>query len=100
MTDPQAEELRVEDLMVHLTVGDARTAQRAGAKFARTLAGAHSADFALALAEQQDLIRRAIMAAGYTAEQEELAVGRFGVAARDEWQRIADANGSAAQRQA
>ena len=32
-------ELREEDLMVHLTVGDARTAQLAGAKFARTLAG-------------------------------------------------------------
>ncbi len=88
MTDPNE-----RDLQVHLTVDDARTAQTAGASFARTLAGARSVDFALALAEQEELIRRAIMAAGYTAEQEELAVGHFGVAAREEWQRIANASG-------
>ena len=79
--------------MVLLTVGDVRTAQAAGARFARTLAGARSEDFALALAEQEELIRHAIMAAGYTAEQEGLAAGHFAAAARDEWQRIADASG-------
>ncbi len=43
--------LHAEDLMVHLTVDDARTAQAAGARFARTLAGADPAGYALALAE-------------------------------------------------
>src|SRR4051794_23282165 len=33
-------ELRVEDMVVRLAVDDARTAQEAGAKFARALAGA------------------------------------------------------------
>ena len=83
-----------EDLHVHLAVDDAKTAQAAGATFAHMLAGAATDAFMLVLAEQEELIRRAIMAAGYTAEQEELAVGYFGAAARKEWQRIADAGGS------
>ena len=49
-------ELRAEDLMVHLTVDDARTAQAAGFKFARTLAGADPEDFAAALWEQEHLV--------------------------------------------
>ncbi len=56
MTDPQTEELRTEDLMVHLTVDDARTAQLAGARFARTLAGADPEDFAAALWDQVGFI--------------------------------------------
>ena len=78
-----------DGLMVHLTVDDARTAQEAGAKFARDLAGAHGADFMLALAEQCDLIRRAITDAGFTVEQAQLAAGHFEVAAREEWARLA-----------
>ena len=41
-----------DGLMVRLAVGDARTAQEAGAKFARDLAGGHGDDFTLALMEQ------------------------------------------------
>ena len=80
-----------DDLMVRLAVDDARTAQDAGAKFARDLAGAASADFMLALGEQGDLVRRGIMDAGYTDAQAQLAAGHFEVAARAEWRRLADA---------
>jgi hypothetical protein len=84
---------REDDLFVHLTVDDAGTAQVAGMTFARTLAGAHPEDFALALAEQEELIQRAITDAGYRPEQAQLAAGHFEVAAREEWRRIADAGG-------
>ncbi|MBV9811492.1 MAG: hypothetical protein JO326_02005 [Acetobacteraceae bacterium] len=87
-------ELPADSMMVHLTVDDARTAQEAGARFARTLAGACPEDFALALAAQTDLIERAITDAGYSDQQARLAAGHFEVAARDEWQRIVDASGS------
>lgn len=49
---------------------------------------------ALALAEQEELTQRAITDAGCSAEQAELAAGHFEAAARDEWQRLADAGGS------
>ncbi len=84
------------DLYVRLAADDARTAQAAGVKFARSLVGAYSTDFALALAEQEELIHRAIMDAGYNAEQAHLAAGCFGAAAQDQWERIATAGGSAA----
>ena len=58
-------ELREEDMMVQLAVDDAHTAQLAGTRFARTLAGAHSEDFAAALREQEHLIERAITDACY-----------------------------------
>jgi hypothetical protein len=51
--------------MVHLAPDDVRTAQTAGVEFARSLAGAPSAWFMLALGEQEDLIRSAIRQAGY-----------------------------------
>ncbi len=86
MSDPQEADLRLKDLMVHLTVDDVRTAQLAGARFARTLAGADLADYALALAEQEHLVERAIVDAGYSAKH-------FGVAARGEWVRIVSASG-------
>ena len=86
--------LREEDMQVRLAVGDAGSARTAGAEFARTLAGADSRDFALALAEQEGLIRRAITAAGYTAEQAGSTARGFAVAAAGEWQRIAGAGGS------
>jgi hypothetical protein len=53
------------DPMVHLAPDDVRTAQTAGVEFARSLAGAPSAWFMLALGEQEDLIRSAIRQAGY-----------------------------------
>lgn len=81
-----------EDMMVHLTVDDAHTAQAAGIKFARTLAGACSQDFALALAEQAGLIERAIVDAGFSSEQAEIVAEYFEVAARDEWRRIEGAS--------
>ena len=83
MTEPA-----VEDLHVHLTVDDARTAQLAGCKFARTLAGADPQDFAAALWEQEHLVESAITDAGYSTEQARLAAGHFAAAAREEWQRI------------
>ncbi len=85
-----------DDLYVRLAADDARTAQAAGVKFARSLVGAYSADFALALAEQEELIQRAIMEAGCNAEQARLAAGYFEAAAQDEWQRIAASGGSEA----
>ncbi len=88
------------DLYVRLAADDARNAQAAGIKFARSLVGAYSGDFALALAEQEELIHRAIMEAGYNAEQAQLAAGYFEAAAQDEWQRIATAGGSEAWGQA
>lgn len=89
-------ELRHEDPHIHLTVDDARTAQVAGAKFARTLAGARSDDFALALAEQEHLIQRAITDAGFTILQADLAAREFAASAAVEWQRIVGAGGSKA----
>ena len=81
------------ELQIHLAVDDARTAQLAGAKLARVLAGADPDDFAAVLWEQEHLVERAIVDAGYSAEQARLAAGHFGAAARDEWQQIADASG-------
>lgn len=78
--------ISTDELQVCLTVDDARTAQAAGVTFARTLSGAHLADFTLALAEQKLLIERAIVEAGYSAEQARLTAWHFAVAARDEWQ--------------
>ena len=46
--------------MVWLAPDDARTAQTAGIEFARTLAGAPSDWFALALEDQEAIIRDAI----------------------------------------
>jgi len=83
-------------MMVHLAVDDARTAQKAGVKFARDLAGAVSADFMMALAEQEDMISRAIMRAGFSAEQARLAAEHFEMAARAEWERITAAGGTVA----
>ena len=78
--------ISVDDIQVRLTMDDARTAQTAGVTFARALSGAHSADFALALAEQEHLVERAIVEAGHSVEQAQLAAGRFAAAAREEWQ--------------
>lgn len=87
---------REEDLQVRLAVDDTRTARAAGTKFARSLAGACSAEFALALAEQEHLIRRAVTDVGYNARQADLAAREFAAAAAVEWQRLVDAGAGAA----
>ena len=89
-----------DELEVRFTIGDARTAQAAGVTFARRLAGAHSADFALALDEQWHLVERAIVEAGHSVEQAELAAGHFGAAARDEWARLVSTGNTSAMGQA
>src|SRR3954447_9449748 len=85
---------RVEDMVVHLAVYDARTAREAGARFARALAGALWPDFVLALAEQEYLIRRAIAEAGFADGQAQLAAERFEMAALAEWRQLAGAGAS------
>ena len=85
MADP-GETDWLDELQVRLAVDDARTAQAAGVTFARRLSSAHSADFALALTEQELLVERAIVEAGHSAEQARLAARRFAAAAWDEWQ--------------
>ena len=67
-------ELPADDLQVCLRVDDARTAQAAGARFTRTLADADSEDIAAALWEQEHLVERAIIDAGYSSEQAKLAL--------------------------
>lgn len=80
-------ELREDDMLARLAVDDARTAQDGGARFAHAMADVGSADFIAALAEQLDLIRRAIMDAGFSAEQAQLVAEHFEVAALDERER-------------
>ena len=75
-------------MMVHLAVGDAATAQAAGVRFARDLAGARTADFMLAVAEQADIIRRGIIDAGFSAGQALNAAEVFELAALVEQARI------------
>ena len=86
--------LHEDAMMVRLAVDDAQTAQQAGAKFARNLAGVMPCDFMLTLGERGSLIRRAILDAGFSTEQAQLAAGRFEVAAREEWARLASAMAS------
>jgi hypothetical protein len=77
-----------DEPLVRLDPQDARTAQVAGVEFARTLAGAPSAWFALALDEQQTIIRTGIQRAGYSARNAQLAASAFDAGARVEWRRI------------
>lgn len=90
------QELRGDGMMVHLSVDDARTAQAAGATFARALAGADAHDFAAALAEQEHLVQRAITDAGYTVLRADLAAREFAASAAVEWQRIVNAGSNEA----
>ncbi len=92
--------IHTDELSARLDVNDARTAQDAGTKFARALADIGSADFMTALAEQQDLIQRAIVEAGFSTQQAWLAAEHFGDAARDEWAQMTHAGAATAQGQA
>ena len=89
-------ELGEESLQVRLAVDDARSAQAAGATFARTLAGASTDAFALALAEQERPVQHAVTDAGYTVLQADRTARSFAAAAAAEWRRIVDAGGSEA----
>lgn len=53
---------------VQMIADDARTAQDAGARFARALVDVGSADLMVALDDQQGLMQRAIVDAGFSGE--------------------------------
>lgn len=79
---------------IRLAADDARTVREAGARFASDLAGAAWAGFMLALAEQGERLRRAVLDAGHTPEQAKLAAAHFEAAARDEWVWLDTSTGS------
>src|SRR5689334_24125395 len=80
--------------MVFLAPDDARTARAAGVEFARSLAGAPSAWFMLALGEQELILREVIEQSGYPAPKAEQAASAFDSGARAEWQRTVGAAGA------
>ena len=59
-------QLHEDTLQVRLVPEDIDTAQMAGVRFARALAGASTAMFMLALGEQGDLVRTAVEKAGFS----------------------------------
>ena len=76
-------------LQVCLAPDDVKSAQLAGIRFARALAGAPTTAFMLALGEQEQLVRTALEDAGFA---ERIACGAaeaFKAGAMLEWQRIA-----------
>jgi hypothetical protein len=75
--------------LLHLQPEDAGTIQAAAVQFARSLAGAPSRWFRLAVAEQRQIVRDTIERAGYEKRQARIAASTFQFAARAEWQRIA-----------
>jgi len=77
------------DLYVWLTPDDVETAQMAGVRFARALAGAPDTAFMTALSEQQDLVRVAVLEAGVSARSAALTAHAFETGAKLEWDRIA-----------
>ena len=77
--------------IVLLMPGDTGTARVAGRDFARTLAGAPSELFALALAEQSHIVQSSIRRFGLSKRQARLAADAFDAAARSEWYRISRA---------
>lgn len=76
---------RTDETPVRLDTDDARTVREAGARFASDLAGAAWVAFMVALDEQGERLRRAVLAAGHGPEQARLAAAEFEAAARDEW---------------
>jgi hypothetical protein len=84
-------EQRDTEPTVWLVPGDKGTACVAGRDFARTLAGAPSELFALALAEQSYIVQTSIRRFGLSKRQARLAADAFDAAARSEWHRISRA---------
>ena len=78
-------------LQVRLAPDDVESAQLAGVRFARALAGAPTAAFMLALGEQEQLVRAAFEDAGFTARIAHIAAEAFETGAMVEWRRIAPA---------
>lgn len=88
-TQPKQSSSTISDPpMLTLAPEDTDTAFAAGIQFARALAGAATATFTAALAEQVLLIRDAIMTAGYSARKARLANEVFEIGATTEWRRI------------
>ncbi len=76
------------DLSVWLTVDDVETARVAGVRFARALADAPDTVFMIALDEQQDLVRVALLEASASAKSAVLTARAFETGARLEWDRM------------
>ena len=70
---------------------DVDTAQMAGVRFARALAGAPTAAFMLALSEQEQLVWAAVQDAGFSQVIARGVADAFEIGARLEWERIAPA---------
>ena len=62
-------ELLQDEAPARLDTDDARTVREAGARFASDLAGAAWVAFMMALAEQGERLRRAVLDAGHSPEQ-------------------------------
>ncbi len=77
-----------DNLQVYLTPDDAESAQVAGVKFARALAGAPAAAFMIALGEQEQIVRLVITDAGFSGDVARMAADSFEVGAKLEWRRI------------
>ena len=77
------------DLRVWLTPDDVETAHVAGVRFARALAGAPDTAFMIALGEQQDLVRAAVLEAGVSTKSAALTARAFETGAIREWHRMA-----------
>ena len=78
-----------DTLQVRLVPENVDTAQMAGVQFARALAGAPTAAFMLALGEQEQLVRRAVVDAGVGKRVARSTAAAFEIGARVEWARIA-----------
>ena len=74
------------ELMIH--PDDADQALVAGVQFARSLVGAEPVDFTLALGEQQALVQKAVLEAGFPNRKARAAGEAFEDGARVEWKRI------------
>ena len=85
-----------DNLQVYLTPDDAESAQVAGVQFARALAGAPSATFMIALAEQEQIVRLVVTDAGFSGDVARMAADSFEVGAKLEWQRIKNAGSAGA----
>lgn len=83
--------LREKDMEVRLLPDDVESAQVAGVRFAKSLAGAPSPAFMMALGEQEALVRRAVLQAGFGARNARLTARAFEEGAKLEWRRIAPA---------
>lgn len=86
--------MNAKEPMVRFTPGDARTTQSAGVEYARALAGAPTDAFLKALDEQEGMVRRWAIGAGFGARRARTAAREFAASARAEWHRIAAAGGT------